>query len=150
LGPIAAIALIIGAVIAIVIGFKKIQIGGLLNLLLGKGGSAQPAIAVANTVPAERVDDKGNLIPIGKPDSKGDEQVQVVPIEPSGLFSDPKTVTFTAPGDAAPTTIALPDGVSRSDVQQVIRISPTVHVVTVKDTSGVSAEDIDNLLKKYS
>lgn len=148
--PGVALLVIVVAIIFVALGFKEIQIGGILGKLLGrKEPEGQRVIDIANTIPKERVDADGNLIPIGQPDSKGDTQVQVVPIDNPGLFSNPDHVTYTPPGAVEPTTVILPDGVLAKDVAQVVVVKPDAVVITVKDNSGVTPSQVDDLLKKY-
>lgn len=149
LAPGVALLVIVGAVLLVALGFKELQIGGLLGKLFGKPDPARKAIDIANTIPKGRVDENGNLIPVGQPDSKGIKQVQVVPIEEPGLFSDPSTVKIKPPGAEEPIEVKLPDGVKAKDVDSVVIVSPEVTAVTVKDTSGVSAKTVDDLLAKY-
>jgi hypothetical protein len=146
--PGVALLVVIGAILLVLIGCKGLQIGGLLAKILGKP-DALKAIDVVNSIPKKRVDANGNLIPIGVPDSGGNTQVQVVPIDSPGLFSNPTTVTFTPPGETKPVEVKLPDGIRSSDVDTVVVVSPTVTVVTVKDSSGLTVGRIDDLLKKY-
>ncbi len=151
LAPIVALLLIVGALLAVFLGFKKLQLGGLLGRLFGEQDPSNPEkkIEIANSIDPQRIDSKGNLIPIGTPDSKGDTQVQVVPIDDTGLFSDPGKVIFTPPGGMKQVEVTLPDGVTAKDVSHVIVITPEVTVVTVKDSSGISASTIDDLLVRY-
>jgi len=149
LAPGVALLIVIGAIILIAMGFKEIQIGGLLARLFGKPEPSKRVIDIANTIPKDRVDANGNLIPSGKPDSKGDTQVQVVPIKEPGLFSNPDTVVFTLPGADKPVEVKLPDGVKSRDVESVVIVSPEITVVTVKDNTGLSTQRIDDLLEKY-
>jgi len=144
-----ALLLIVGAIVLVALGIKNVQIGGLLGMLFGKKKPEHTAIDTANSVPEDRVDDKGKIIPIGEPDSKGMTQAVVVPIQNPGIFADPDHVTFTPPGETKPVEIKLPDGVKAKDVEKVIVVKPTKFVVTVKDTSGISAKHVDDLLKKY-
>jgi len=151
LGPVIAACLIVLAFVALTMGFKELQIGGLLGKLLGKkpdedGGDT---IHVANSVDQDRVSPDGKIITPGQPDSVGDTQAVVVPIKGPGLLSDPKTVVFTPPGATKPTTVVLPDGVTNRDVEQVVLIKPQVIAVTVKTNSGISTQRIEDLLKKY-
>lgn len=150
LGPLGAVLLILGAVLLVSMGFKDLQIGGLLAKLLGLKGASTSPVDVANTVPTGRVDPSGNIISPGTPDAKGDTQAVVVPIKDPGLFTNPGTVTFTPPGSTTEVTIVLPTGVKNSDVSQVIVVKPDVYAVTVKDSSGIAAQTVDDLLKKYS
>jgi hypothetical protein len=150
LAPGVALLIVIGAVILVAMGAKELQIGGLLAKLFGKSDPGKKAIDVANSIPKDRVDSEGNLIPIGKPDSKGITQVQVVPIEEPGLFSNPDTVTYTPPGKTEPVEVKLPDGVHSRDVDSVVVVSPEVTVVVVKDDTGLSTSRIDDLLAKYA
>lgn len=142
LAPGVALLVVVGAVVLVVMGVKGIQIGGLLSRLLGRK-DPQQALDVVNSVDPDR------KVPVGMPDTQGITQVQVVPIDPTGLFSNPDTVTFTPPGEAAPVEVKLPDGVKNSDVEHVIVVKPDVLAVSVKDTSGVKAQTVDDLLKKY-
>ena len=149
LAPGVALLIVIGAVVLVALGFKELQIGGLLGKLFGKTSPGQRAIDIANSIPKDRVDANGNLIPIGQADSKGDTQVQVVPIKEPGLFSDPGTIEFIPPGKKDPTEIRLPDGVKARDVDSVVIVKPNVNVVTVKDGTGLTVSRIDDLLSKY-
>lgn len=146
-----AVLLVIGAVVLVILGAKNIQIGGLLGKLFGKPDSKdnKKALDVANTIPADRVDQNGNLIPIGQPDSKGVTQAKVVPIEMPGMFDDPSQVKILPPGETKPIVIDLPDGVKAADVDKVIVVTPEIMAVSVKDTSKVTPQDVDDLLKKY-
>jgi hypothetical protein len=152
LAPVVAILLVLGAVLAFVLGIENVGIGGLLGRLFGKGtpgNDPKKVIDIANSIDPDRIDKNGNLIQPGVPDSKGDTQVVVVPIDNPGPLSDPNKVTFTAPGDTKPTEVVLPDGVTAKDVEHVVIVSPTVTAITVKDNSGIQAQTVDDLLKKY-
>ncbi len=146
-----AILIILGAVVLLFLGVKHVQIGGILGKLFGKKDSPEnkKAIDVANTVPEDRVDQNGNLIPIGQPDSKGLTQVKVIPIETPGLFDDPSKVKIVPPGETKPVVVDLPDGVKASDVDKVLVVKPEVFAVSVKNTSKVTSKDVDDLLSKY-
>jgi hypothetical protein len=149
LAPGVALLVVIGAVLLVMFGVKGLQIGGLLGKLLGKKPETSDPIAVANSIPEERVDAQGKLIPVGVPDSKGFVQAPVVAIEPPGLFSNPDTIKFTPPGESKAVEVKLPTGVRANDVEKVVIVQPEKFVVTVKDSSRVSAEQIDDLLAKY-
>jgi hypothetical protein len=149
LAPIVAVLIVAAAVVLVALGWKELRIGGLLAALLGRQEPGRKAIDVANTIPKDRIGPDGNVIPIGRPDSRGIKQVQVVPIEDPGLFSNPDTVVIKPPGGDKPIEIKLPDGVKAKDVDSVVVVNPEVTVVTVRDGSGVSAKDIDDLLAKY-
>ena len=148
LAPLPALILVALAIVLVSIGFKDLQIGGLLAKLFGKK-EGQKAIDVVNSVPADRVDKNGQIIRPGTPDSKGITQAVVVPIQDPGLFSNPDTVQVIPPGKDAPITIDLPDGVRAKDVDKVIVVQPEVYAVTVKDSSKVPASKVDDLLSKY-
>lgn len=144
-----AVLIILVAVILIMVGVK-VSVGGLLAKLFGKtGDEAKKAIDVANSFPKDRVDKDGKIIPQGQPDSTGQTQAVVVPIEKPGLFDDPNKIKITPPGETKPIEIVLPDGVKPADVDKVIIVRPEVIVVSVRDSSGVSGKDVDDLLKKY-
>jgi len=144
-----AVVIVVGALLLIAFGIKNLQIGGLLGKLFGKKSPEKKALEAANTVPKGRVDANGKIIPQGTPDSKGMIQAVVVPIENPGLFSNPGTVKFTPPGQEKPIEIQLPDGIKAKDVEKIIIMQPEKFVVTVKDSSGIKADTIENLLKKY-
>jgi hypothetical protein len=154
LGPLAALVVIAIAVLLVSIGFKELQIGGLLGKLLGKKGGSSPdrgpTVETANSIDPKRIGPDGKLIPEGVPDQTGSTQAVVVPIQPPGLFSDPNTVVFTAPGDDKTTTVVLPTGVTSKQVDQVVVITPSTVAVTVKDNTGIPASKVEDLLKKYS
>lgn len=148
--PLPAILLVVGAVLLIALGVKNIQIGGLLGKLFGKDPKeGKKAVDVANTVPDGRVDKDGNVIPPGKPDSKGQTQAKVVPIEPGGLFDRDDQVKIVDPDKEETIVVDLPDGVKAKDVDKVIVIKPDVYAVSVKSTSKVTAKEVDDLLSKY-
>ena len=149
LAPGVALVLVVLAVLLVSMGFKELQIGGLLGKLFGKKEPGHKAIDTANSVDPDRVGPDGKLIQPGVPDSKGQTQVVVVPIKEPGLFSNPDTVTFTPPGRTEPIEVQLPDGVKNKDVEKVIVVQPDKFVVTVKDSSGVPASKVDDLLAKY-
>jgi hypothetical protein len=149
MAPGVALVVVAIAIVLVAMGVKELQIGGLLGWLFGKKDPEQKAIDIANTVPPHRVDPNGVLIPQGTPDSKGDTQAVVVPIQSPGIFSNPTTVTFTPPGSDKPIEIQLPDGIKNKDVDKVIVVQPGKFVVTVKDSSGIPAQKVDDLLKKY-
>jgi hypothetical protein len=150
-GPVIALVVVIGGFLLLTMGFKELQIGGLLGKLMGKTGPVHKPVEVANTVDPDRVGSDGKLILPGTPDAIGDTQAIVVPIRNPGLLSDPGKVTFTAPGDTTPTTVHLPEGLTNTDVTQVVVVKPEVVAVVVKDTSKhkVDASKIDDILKKY-
>ena len=137
------------AIVLVAMGAKELQVGGLLGWLLGRKGSGGKAIDVANTIPSDRIDTNGALIPEGVPDSKGITQAVVVPIHEPGVFSNPSTVKFTPPGADKPVEVQLPDGVKNKNVAQVVVLTPDKFVVTVKDNSAVPASKVDDLLNKY-
>jgi hypothetical protein len=148
-GPLLALLVIIGAFLLVMLGVKNVQIGGVLGALLGRKPQGK-AIDTANSIPKDRVDKDGKLIPIGQADSKGITQVPVVPIKDPGLFSNPSTVQFQDPDSAKPVEVALPDGVKAKDIEHVIVVQPGTFAVTVKDNSQVSSEDVDALVAKYN
>lgn len=149
LAPGVALIVVVGAILLVAMGAKDLQIGGLLAKLLGKKGADARAVDVANTVPPDRVDAKGNLIPPGTPDDRGHKQAVVVPIEEPGLFSDPTVVVVTPPGAVEPIEVELPKGVEAKDVEQVVVVAPGKFVVTVKDSAPIPTQSLDDLLKKY-
>lgn len=148
LAPLPALIIVAVAIVLVVLGFKNVKIGGLLAKLFGKP-EGQKAVDVANTVPEDRVDKDGKVIPVGTPDSQGITQAVVVPIETGGLFSDPTVIKVTPPGQDKPVVVHLPDGVKDSDVHQVVIVKPDIVAVTVKDSSKVTVKNVDDLLAKY-
>jgi hypothetical protein len=149
IAPGVALLVVIGAVLLVAMGFKELQIGGLLGRLFGKKDPESKSLEVINTPPPDRIDKEGKIIPPGTPDSKGQTQALVVPIEEPGLFSNPNVIKFTPPGETKPREVKLPDGVKAKDVDHVVIVSPTVTAITVKDSSGVTTKNIDDLLSKY-
>lgn len=152
LAPIPILVIAVVALALIFLGAKNIQIGGIIGKILGRKGEAEDgkkAIEIANTVPKNRVDPQGHIIPIGQPDSQGITQAKVVPIKEPGLFDDPKKVTIKDPEDGKEVKVVLPDGVRAKDVDQVVIVKPNVTAVSVKTKSKVVAPDVDDLLNKY-
>lgn len=149
LAPVVAALVLIGGVMLMAMGAKELQIGGLLNRLLGKVTPEKKAIDVANSVPSSRVNEQGQIIPIGQADNRGYTQAVVVPVQEPGLLSDPTVVKVLPPEQSEPIEIELPKGVTSKDVHQVIQVTPETFVVTVTDASGIPASKIDDLLAKY-
>lgn len=145
-----AIILVVVAVVLIVLGVKNFQVGGLLSKLFGNDKpKGKKAIDTANSVPEDRVDKDGNVIPIGKPDSQGITQAKVVEIERPGMFDRDDQVKIVTKEGEEPIIVDLPDGVKAKDVDKVVIVKPEVYAVTVKNKSKVSAKDVDDLLDKY-
>lgn len=149
LAPLATFVVVCVAFILVTMGFKEIQIGGLIAKMLGRKTAEDGPTDLANSVPSDRIGPDGKLIPPGTADTKGQTQAVVVPIEEPGLFSNPNEISFVPPGEEDSQEIALPDGVKNKDVDQVVVVQPEIVAVTVKDSSGIQAEEIDDLLKKY-
>lgn len=147
--PLPVFLVVAGAIILVVLGAKNVQIGGILAKLTGKKTDGKKAVDVANTIPEDRVDAAGKVIPLGTPDAKGLTQAVVVSIEPPGMFSNPDHVVIQDPVANKPVVVELPTGVKAKDVDKVVVVSPEIHVVTVKNTSTVKAKDVDDLLSKY-
>jgi hypothetical protein len=91
----------------------------------------------------------GTLINVGEPDSKGITQAKVVPIERPSFLSDPRVIKVTPPGASKPIEVQVPDGVRAKDVEHVVVISPQILAVTVKSSSTIKAQEVDDLLAKY-
>ena len=149
LAPLPAILIVVGAIILVVLGAKNIQIGGLLGKLFGHKNDGKKAVDVANSVPEDRVDKDGKVIPPGTPDAKGITQAVVVPIEPPGIFSNPDKVVINDPEAKKPVVIDLPEGIKARDVDKVVVVKPEVYAVTVKDSTKVSGTTVDDLISKY-
>lgn len=150
LAPLPILLLLAGAVVLTLLGVKNVQVGGLIGKLLGKDdGGSKKAIDVANSIPKDRVDAHGNLIPIGTPDSQGITQAKVVPIKKPGIFDDPTEVRILDPEKKKEVKVKLPDGVKARDVDKVVIVSPEVTAVTVHSKSSVTAGEVDDLLNKY-
>ena len=148
LAALPALLVVIVAVVLIILGVKDLQVGGLLSKLLGKDKpKGQKAIDAANSVPEDRVDENGNIIPIGEPDSQGVTQAKVIEIERPTMFDRDDQVKILD-GDES-VVVDLPDGVKAKDVDKVIVVKPSVYAVTVKDSSKVTTKDVDDLLAKY-
>lgn len=149
LAPLPILLLLVGAIILIALGAKNVQIGGLIGKLLGRKEGGKTAIDVANSIPEDRVDKNGHLIPIGVVDDKGITQARVVPIKTPGIFDDPKKVKVTDPDSGEDIEVDLPTGVEAKDVDRIVIVTPEVTAVTVKSDSKVKAKDVDGLLDKY-
>lgn len=148
LAPLPAILIVAGAILLVILGAKNIQIGGLLGKLFGhKKPEGQKAIEVVNSVPEDRIDPNGKVIPIGTPDAKGITQAEVVPIEQPGIFSNPDQVVIKKGEETV--VVDLPEGIQAKDVDKVIIVKPEVLAVTVKDSSKVDTRTVDDLLTKY-
>ena len=148
-GPGVALLVVIVAVIIFYGGYKKLQIGGILDKLLGRDKKDLPPVDVVNTPPSGRVDQNGNPIPVGTPDAEGHTQIKVVPLEEPGLFSNPNVVRYTPPGADKPVELQLPVGVKNTDVKEIVYIKPEVVGVAVHDASKVQAKTVSDLLNKY-
>ncbi len=121
---------------------QKIQIGGLLEKLWG--GNNKNKDDGRNTIPKDRVDEDGKPIEPGESDDEGYVQAPVsVDIKKPGIFSDPKIVEIIEP-DGTETKIPLPDGMSNSDVKEVIILKPRVYEVKNMD-GGAIVKDLNNL-----
>jgi len=148
LGPGGALIVVVVAILLAMVGVKNVQVGGLLGKLMGKKPKDK-AIDKANSVSEDRIDKDGKIIPKGVPDMQGITQATVVAIKEPGIFSNPDTVKFTPPGEKKAIEVELPDGVKNKDVEKVVIVRPKVYAVTVKDNSGVKAEQVEDLLAKY-
>ena len=146
LAPGAALLVFVGGFILIAIGWKELNVGGLIDRILGR---KKDPLGTANTPPPGRVGADGKPIPIGTPDDHGQVQVPVVPLDKPGIFGDQGSVEVTVPGDSEPTKVQLPTGVEAGDVDQVIVVKPQVTDVTVTDNSGVKPSTVKSLLDKY-
>jgi hypothetical protein len=147
--PGVAVLIVIVAIILVAMGWKELQVGGLLARLFGKDTGSKKVIDVVNKPSPKRVDANGHIILPGTSDSKGQTQAQVVPVQEPGLFSNPSTIKFTPPGESKPVEVVLPDGVSNRDVDTVVVVRPGEFAVTVKDSSSVKGKSLDDLLAKY-
>jgi hypothetical protein len=146
MAPGVALLVFVGGFILIAVGWKELNVGGLVDRILGR---KKEPLRPANTPPPGRVDGDGQPIPLGTPDSTGQVQVPVVPLTPPGIFDDKTQVTVTVPGDKQPTEVKLPTGVEADDVDQVVVIQPTVTQVQVTDKSDVKPSTVKSLLDKY-
>lgn len=150
LAPIPVILVVIVGCILVACGVQRVQLGGLIGKLLGKKSDPErKTIHIANSVPPDRVREDGTLIAIGEPDSRGLTQAQVVAIEKPDLFGDPKTIKIVVPGTTEPVVVQVPDGVKAKDIEHVVIIEPKILAVTVKSSSSVRGQDVDDLLAKY-
>lgn len=146
--PLRFVAIVVG-LIFLGMGFK-IGILHRFGILLSKI-SPKPV----NSLPPvyRRSDDNGKPIPPGVVDKEGYIQPVAYPLPPPSFFDDPKKVVIeTEEGEKIEVT--LPEGVDRSDVEEVLVITPTVVTVTVtpKEENGKNPPDVqtlDKLLEKY-
>lgn len=128
-----AVLIIAGVAVALMLGVgDRFNVGGLLGRLFGRKAEPEDRILVANKVPKKRVDEDGEQIPIGTPDSKGIVQRPVEVLEqPTNPFRDKTKLKIKTP-EGAEKTIDLPDGVEDKDVDKVFQIQPKVYKVEVK------------------
>lgn len=103
----------------------------------------KPTIERANTIPPGRTGEDGLPIPMREPDSKGMAQAPVGQLELPWILGDQTSVGV---GGAK---VDVPDGVRPSEVEQVIIAQPTVGDVTVEDASGITGEQLRELLRRY-
>lgn len=136
---------------------KNFNIGGWLHRLFKGEPQGKEKVKIANSVPQDRVDKTGHLIPHGEPDDQGFTQWSVHAIETSSNpFRDKSKLKVVRTveekqGDAVVMTtqrkeIVLPTGVKDTDVTKVVEVRPEVFVVEVRDTSRVRATDLLNQL----
>lgn len=107
-------------------------------------GKSQTSIEIANSIDPDRIDHNGNLIPIGAVDTNGMVQGKVVEID---RVEDNSVIIKD--GDVE-VSIPLPTGVTEKDLDKVVVLTPGQFIVTVKSTSTISAQNIDDILKRYS
>lgn len=129
--------ILLGALAVCLAAFgRRIQIGGLLGALWGKGDGADPNVRVLP--PQDRVDGNGKPIPVGESDEKGWVQAPInTVIKEPGIFSDPSVLVVEHP-DKGEVRIPLPEGVRSEDVKQVVEVAPNVYEVRNND-KGVDA-----------
>jgi hypothetical protein len=150
LGPGAAILVIIGGLLLLVFVGKLIPLGQVFDWITGrdKKPGDQRAVDVVNHPPEDRTKD-GKPIEPGTPDSKGQTQAVVVPIETPGLFDRQDQVRYTPTGTDKPVVVDLPTGVQASEVKAVVVMTPRIVAVTVASTSKATPLQVEDLLKKY-
>jgi len=145
--PLRFVAIVVGLVL-LGMGFKI----GILHRFGGYFGKKSPK-PVNSLPPVYRSDDNGKPIPPGVVDKEGYIQPVAYPLPHPSFFDDPKKVVIeTEEGEKIEVT--LPEGVDRSDVEEVLVITPTVVTVTVtpKEENGKNPPDVqtlDKLLEKY-
>lgn len=147
--PGVALLIVAVAIVLFTAGFKGLQIGGLVDRLLGRKKEGTPSAGVVNGVTGGRLDENGQPVPQGTSDTKGHTQIEIVPIKTPGLFSDPTVVEYVPAGKTEPVSLQLPVGVKNTDVKNVVVISPEVVAVEVHDSSTVTKESVTSLLAKY-
>lgn len=139
-----AAVVVVGGIALALFGLNP-NIGGVLSRLFGRIRETKDPLAVANSVPDGRKDDKGTEIPKGQADSRGFTQWEVGKLErPTGLLRDKGLVSVVdSSGDKH--EIKLPTGVKDTDVESVIEVKPKEFVVKVKDSSKAK---VGNLLER--
>jgi hypothetical protein len=143
-----AVIIIAGVAIALALGVgDRFNVGGLLGKLFGKNEKPKDRVLVANKVPEGRVDEEGEKIPVGTPDSKGIVQRPVEVLEqPKNPFRDKTKLKVKTP-EGEEKVLTLPDGVEDTDVDKVFQIQPEVYKVEVvsRPEGRVSDDDLKYL-----
>lgn len=145
------VAILVAAVV-VVVGYMLVKrgfdvnIGGILGRLFGWDGKRMTTVELANSIPKDRKDSAGNPIPVGVPDEHGYTQLkQREIVKDKSLFRDTSVVKIVG-DDGMVEEIQLPVGVKDTDVDAVVEVRPEVHVVKIKDTSGIDGAALKNLL----
>jgi hypothetical protein len=107
-------------------------------------GKPAPKKKDPNTIPPSRTREDGSPIPMGEPDSRGTTQAPVGQLELPGIF-EPKTSVGV--GDQK---VQLPDGLRPSEVEQAVVVQLKVDQVEVEDRSGITQEQLEELLRRYN
>lgn len=104
----------------------RIDFGGILGWLLGKSSPERiPSVATAGAPPPLRHTQPGSA------DARGQVQAPVAPIKPTWNPWARKDEVKLPSGQK----VALPDGVHRDDVSEVIHVTPKTAIVRVRPDS---------------
>ena len=128
---------VIAAGVFIKMGGGRFNIGGILGKLFGLGGDSKDPVALGNSVPDGRVDDKGKLIPVGVEDKHGFTQWEQKEIEKSINPLRDTSIIKIKEDDGNEVKIKLPVGIEDNDVDLVIRVKPETYVIKISDDSPV-------------
>jgi len=141
--PIASfLSIFIFVALVLCVVFKiPVQFGGILDKIWGKNRNVDNDVRF--TPPKKRVDDKGNPIPVEKPDEDGWVQEQELKIVDPGIFSDPDIITVIHPVKGE-IDVKLPKGVKNKDVEKVVIVAP--NVLEIKNNDKIT--DNSNILDK--
>lgn len=135
---------ILGSVVIIVIGTillflgkgEKFNVGGIISKLFGEDEDTYSKVEIANTIPEDRKEDKGEV------DEEGYVQKEVnIVSEPKNPFRDKSKITIK--DGEKEKTIKLPSGIKDTDVEKVYEADPEGY--RIQTLSSPEDKDLDGL-----